>query len=65
MSTTYPFNAVLQICYDFKGQPLGLMIYAAPRAEKDLLEVAYAFEQRTQHRLSRKAPVANVPTTQL
>jgi amidase len=47
------------------GLPFGLSFLGTAYSEFDLIGMAYAYEQRTQTRLAKKAFPAAIPKTQL
>lgn len=51
--------------YPAPGIPFGLAFFGTAFSEFDLIGFGYAYEQKTQTRLQRKAFAAAVPTTQL
>jgi len=51
--------------YRANGVPFGLSFLGTAFSEFDLVGFAFAYEQRTQTRLARKAFAAAVPKTQL
>ena len=51
--------------YPAPGLPIGLNFIGSAFSEYDLLGFAYAFEQKTKARLSRKACPFAVPRTQI
>ena len=51
--------------YPAPGVPLGLTFLGTAFSEFDLISFAFAYEQATQVRLSRKAFPAAIPKTQL
>ncbi|KAG6893114.1 hypothetical protein C0992_011241 [Termitomyces sp. T32_za158] len=51
--------------YPAPGVPFGLSFLGTAFSEFDLIGFAYAYEQKTQTRLARKAFPAAIPTTQL
>jgi amidase len=51
--------------YPAPGVPFGLTFIGTAFSESTLIGFGYAYEQKTQTRLSRKAFAAAIPTTQL
>ena len=51
--------------YPAPGVPFGLSFLGTAFSEFDLVGLAYAYEQKTQTRLARKAFAAAIPKTQL
>jgi amidase len=51
--------------YPAPGVPLGLCFFGTAFSEFDLIGYAFAYEQKTQTRLTRKAFAAAIPKTQL
>ena len=51
--------------YPAPGVPFGLSFYGSAFSDFDLIGYAYAYEQKTQTRLARKAYAAAIPNTQL
>lgn len=51
--------------YPAPGVPFGLSFLGTAFSEFDLIGFAFAYEQKTQTRLARKAFPAAIPTTQL
>ena len=51
--------------YPAPGIPIGLSFIGTAWSEFELIGYAYAYEQKTQTRLQRKAYPAAIPTTQL
>ncbi|KAH7881680.1 amidase signature enzyme [Phlebopus sp. FC_14] len=66
----YPDNVTIQSAgpntvYPAPGVPIGLSFLGTAWSEYALIGFAYAYEQKTQTRLMRKAYEAAIPTTQL
>ncbi|KIJ62099.1 hypothetical protein HYDPIDRAFT_114947 [Hydnomerulius pinastri MD-312] len=66
----YPDNVTIgsagpNTVYPAPGLPIGLSFLGTAWSEYDLIGYAYAYEQKTQTRLMRKAYAAAIPTTQL
>ncbi|TFK55208.1 amidase signature enzyme [Heliocybe sulcata] len=66
----YPDNTTTQSAgpvtvYPAPGAPFGLSFLGTAYSEYNLIGYAYAYEQKTQTRLARKAYSAAIPTTQL
>ncbi|KZT28518.1 amidase signature enzyme [Neolentinus lepideus HHB14362 ss-1] len=66
----YPDNTTAQSAgpatvYPAPGAPFGLSFLGTAYSEYNLIGYAYAYEQKTQTRLARKAYPAAIPTTQL
>jgi amidase len=66
----YPDNVTIQSAgpltvYPAPGVPIGLSFLGTAFSEFDLIGFAFAYEQKTQTRLARKAFPAAIPTTQL
>ncbi|THU98504.1 amidase signature enzyme [Dendrothele bispora CBS 962.96] len=63
--TTPPISIGPETSYPTPGSPIGLSFYGTAFSEFDLIGYAYAFEQATKTRLSRKAYPEAIPKTQL
>lgn len=66
----YPENITIgsagpETVYPAPGVPIGLSFLGTAWSEYSLVSFAYAYEQKTQTRLQRKAYAAAIPTTQL
>ena len=66
----YPDNVTIgsagpNTVYPAPGIPIGLSFLGTAWSEFELIGFAYAYEQRTQTRLQRRAYAAAIPTTQL
>ncbi|KAF9219214.1 amidase signature enzyme [Gyrodon lividus] len=66
----YPDNVTIasagpNTVYPAPGIPIGLSFLGTAWSEYELVGFAYAYEQKTQTRLQRKAYTAAIPTTQL
>jgi amidase len=66
----YPENVTIgsagpETVYPAPGVPIGLSFLGTAWSEYSLVSFAYAYEQKTQTRLQRKAYAAAIPTTQL
>jgi amidase len=66
----YPDNVTIgsagpETVYPAPGVPFGLSFLGTAFSEFDLVGLAYAYEQKTKTRLSRKAFAAAIPKTQL
>ncbi|KAG2339111.1 amidase signature enzyme [Suillus weaverae] len=66
----YPENVTIssagpETVYPAPGVPIGLSFFGTAWSEYSLVSFAYAYEQKTQTRLQRKAYAAAIPTTQL
>ncbi|KAL5638946.1 hypothetical protein ACGC1H_003348 [Rhizoctonia solani] len=64
-TTVVPGSAGPTIVYPAPGVPFGLSFIGTAYSEPSLIGFAYAYEQRTQTRLKRRAYTKAVPTTQL
>lgn len=51
--------------YPAQGVPIGLSFLGTAYSEMDLISFAFAYEQKTQTRLKRKAFAEAIPKTQL
>lgn len=66
----YPDNVTIQSAgpltvYPAPGVPIGLSFFGTAFSEFDLIGFGFAYEQKTQTRLARKAFPAAIPKTQL
>ena len=66
----YPENVTIGLAgpetvYPAPGVPFGLSFLGTAFSEFDLVSFAYAYEQKTQTRLARKAFLEAIPKTQL
>ncbi|KAH9931195.1 amidase signature enzyme [Amylocystis lapponica] len=66
----YPENVTIGLAgpetvYPAPGVPIGLSFLGTAWSEFDLISFAYAYEQKTQTRLARRAYAEAIPTTQL
>jgi amidase len=66
----YPANVTIGSAgpltvYPAPGVPIGLSFLGTAFSEFDLISFAFAYEQKTQTRLARKAFAAAIPKTQL
>ena len=66
----YPSNVTIGLAgpetvYPAPGVPIGLSFLGTAFSEFELVGFAFAYEQKTQTRLARKAFAEAIPTTQL
>ena len=66
----YPENVTIGLAgpetvYPAPNVPFGLSFFSTAFSEFDLVGFAYAYEQKTQTRLARKAFLEAIPKTQL
>ncbi|CCO30278.1 hypothetical protein BN14_04305 [Rhizoctonia solani AG-1 IB] len=64
-TTAVPFNDGSGLVFPAPGVPFGLSFVGTAYSEPSLIGFAYAYEQRTQTRLKRRAYTEAIPTTQL
>ncbi|CAE6470951.1 unnamed protein product [Rhizoctonia solani] len=64
-TTVAPSSAGSSTLYPAPGLPFGLSFIGTAYSEPSLIGFAYAYEQRTQTRLKRRAYTEAIPTTQL